>query len=97
MCRRQNLIGLPKNPLPRYDYNCPIFRFVKMTQAIKGKTANRSNLKSGELLHMDFAFWDVLSQLMIIYATTRMLWLFCTASKNPPLHIRRWFFTNLRR
>jgi hypothetical protein len=26
-----------------------------------------------------------------------MLWIFCTASKKPPVHIFRWFFSNLRR
>jgi hypothetical protein len=33
---------------------------------------------------------------MLIDAKTHMLWLFFTTSKNPPLHILRWFFTNLR-
>jgi hypothetical protein len=61
LCRRQTLLGLPKIPPPRYDYDCPIFRFAKTTQANKGKTVNTSNPKPGELLHMDFVFWDVLS------------------------------------
>jgi hypothetical protein len=25
------------------------------------------------------------------------MWMFCTYSKKPPIHILRWFFTNLRR
>jgi hypothetical protein len=32
-----------------------------------------------------------------IYAKTRMLWLFFTSSKKPPIHILRWFSANLRR
>jgi hypothetical protein len=52
---------------------------------------------------MDFAFWDVVSHcgftamLTIIDAKTRTLWLFFTSSKKPPIHIVRWFFTQLRR
>jgi hypothetical protein len=50
---------------------------------------------------MDFAFWDIPSRRMntavlaIIDSKTRMLWLFCTSSKNPPIHILRWFFATL--
>jgi hypothetical protein len=60
-------------------------------------------MQPGELLHMDFSFWDILSHhnftavLAIVDATTCMLWLFCTASKKPPIHIIWWFFANLRR
>jgi hypothetical protein len=64
-----------------------------MTQVRKGKTVDTSTLQPGELLHIDFAFWDVLSHrgfnaaLMIIDTNTRFLWLFCTASKKLPVHI----------
>jgi hypothetical protein len=73
---------------------------AKMTQVIKVKTVNTPNINPGELLHMDLAFWDVLSHqgflalLMIIDAKN---WLFCTTIKKPPLHILRWFFTSIRR
>jgi hypothetical protein len=55
------------------------------------------------LLHIDFAFWDVPSRrgfttmLVIIDNKTSKLWVFCTASNTIPLHILRWFFSNLRR
>jgi hypothetical protein len=52
---------------------------------------------------MAFAFWEILSRcnftaiLIIVDASTRMLWIFCTSSKKPPVHILGWFFANLRR
>jgi hypothetical protein len=52
---------------------------------------------------MDFAFWNIsslrgfTSMLVIIDASTRMLWLFCTASKTPPMHIIQYFFDVLDR
>jgi hypothetical protein len=60
-------------------------------------------MQSGELLHMDVAFWDILLHhsftafLTIVDTSTHMLWLFCTARKKPPVHILRWFFANLGR
>jgi hypothetical protein len=103
MCREQTLTGLPRVPPPRYEYDCPVCSLGKLPQFRKGKTASTDNLKPGELLHMDLAFWHSISDRMltavlnIIDAKTRMLWLFCTSSKKPPIHILRWFFTNLRR
>jgi hypothetical protein len=47
---------------------------------------------------MDFAFWNIPSlkhftgMLVIIDASTHMLWLFCTSSKRPPMHIISYFF-----
>jgi hypothetical protein len=73
-----------------------------MTREIKGKTYDTAALAPGALLHMDFAFWDVVSHrgftamLTIIDAKTRTLWLFCTSRKKPLIHIVRWFFTQLR-
>ncbi len=52
---------------------------------------------------MDYAFWDIpsirnfSSMLVIIDAKTRMLWLFCTSSKRPPMHIISYFFDILSR
>jgi hypothetical protein len=74
-----------------------------MTQTQKGKTVHAESLGLAELLHIDFALCDTVSHrgfhaiLMIIDAKSRTLWLFCTASKKPPLHILQWFFANLRR
>jgi hypothetical protein len=103
MCRKQTLIGLPRVPPPRYEYACPIFALGKMTQVRKGKTMDTTDLRPGEVLHLDFAFWDIPSHrgftamLVAIDAKTRKLWLFCTASKNAPIHILWWLFSNLRR
>jgi hypothetical protein len=74
-----------------------------MAQVRKWKTVDTSYLFPGELLHIDFAFWDLISRhgfsamRVAIYANTCKLWLFCTASKKAPLHILRWIFSNLRR
>jgi hypothetical protein len=61
------------------------------------------HLSKGEYLHMDFAFWDVLSlwhfnsMLVIVDAKTRMLWLFCTSSKRAPMHIIEYFLNAISR
>jgi hypothetical protein len=99
---KQNLTGLPTIPPPRYDCECPVCVLANMMQSRKGKTIGTSHLQSGEVLYMDFAFWDVLSHrgfsaiFMIIDANTRVLWLFFTASKTSSSYSPR-FFTNLRR
>jgi hypothetical protein len=61
------------------------------------------SLNPGELLHMDFAFLDILfyrnftAILTIVDACMQMIWIFCTVHKKPPIHVLRWFFANLRR
>jgi hypothetical protein len=98
MCHLQTLSGLPKRPFPPSTQTCPICVKAKFIHAPKGKTMTTSHLSKGEYLHMDFAFWDVPSlrqftgMLVIIDAKTRMLWLFCTSGKRPPLHILTYFF-----
>jgi hypothetical protein len=75
----------------------------KLPQFKKGKTISTRDLQPGELLPMEFAFWDIISHghfiavLTIVDAATRMIWLFCTARKKPLIHILRWFFANLHR
>ena len=55
------------------------------------------------MLHMDFDFWDKVSirgftsMLAIIDACTCLLWLFCTASKRPPLEILEYFLAMLQK
>jgi hypothetical protein len=55
------------------------------------------------LLHIDFAFWNIFSHrgftevLTILDACSRFIWLFCTESKKPPIHMLRWFIANLHR
>ncbi len=61
------------------------------------------HLSKGEYLHLDFAFWDIpsirhfTSMLVIVDAKTRMLWLFCTASKRAPMHIIVYFLNIMQR
>jgi hypothetical protein len=101
MWRQQTLLGLPWIPTPRYEYDCHVCNLDKLPQ-FHSKTVSTDTLKPGKLLHMDFAFWDIFSRhmftamLTIVDAKTRMLWIFCTPRKNPPLHILKWLFPNLR-
>jgi hypothetical protein len=59
--------------------DCPVCCFSKTTQAQKGKTMDTELLSPVELLHIDFAFWDIISHrgfnaiLMIIDAKTQNL------------------------
>jgi hypothetical protein len=100
MCRKQILDGFPLVQPSRYNYDCPIYSPGKLPQFKKGKTICTKAMAPGECLHMDFTFWDIISRrnfttvLTIVDAASRMIWLFFTASKKPPLHILRWFFAN---
>ena len=61
-----------------------------MTNFPKGTTVDTNNLQSGELIHMDFALFNVTSirgfnyMPTIFCEKTRMLWLFPTESKQAP-------------
>ena len=72
-----------------------------MTNFNKGKTVNTSNLQPGELIHMDFDFYNVtyihgfISMLTVVCANTRMLWVLPTASKRAPVHIVCFIMTTL--
>jgi hypothetical protein len=98
MCHLQTLHGHPKRPFPISTTICPICVKAKFTHPPKGKTLDTSHLSREEYLHMDFSFWSTPSirhftrMLVIIDAHTRMLWLFCTSSKRPPMHIIFYFF-----
>jgi hypothetical protein len=56
----------------------------------------------GQLLHIDFSFWNVISVcgftslLSVIDGKDRMSWVFPTASKRPPLEILTYLFSMLR-
>ena len=58
----------------------------------KGTKVDTSNLQLGELVHMDFVFYNITyirgftSMLIVVCAKTIMLWVFPTASKK--LHVR---------
>ena len=63
-----------------------------MSTINKGKTVETSKLQPGELVLTEFAFYNVTSirgftsMLTVVYAKTRMLWVFPTASKR--VHVR---------
>ena len=79
MCRLNTLHGLPPNLSRNDNRECPICLMSKFSHPPKGKTINTEALHPGELLHIDFGFWDIpshrgfTSMLLIIDAKTRML------------------------
>ena len=94
MCHNQTLDGLPKHCTNKIQKSpCTICYTVKMTTINKGKIVDTSNLQPGELVHMNFAFYNVnpingfTSVLAVVCAKTRMLRLFLTAPKRAPVHI----------
>jgi hypothetical protein len=80
-----------------------VYSINKLPQYKIGKTVTTDHLNPGELLHMGFAFWNMLPRrgftavLKIVDVCSRFIWIFCTASKKPPINIRWWFNVNLRR
>jgi hypothetical protein len=73
----------------------------KFSHPPTGKTLNTDHLHQGELLHLDFSFWDIRSHrgftstLLIIDAKTRMLRIFCSSNKRAPLKTIEYFFSIL--
>ena len=53
---------------------------------------DKTNLQPGELIQMDFSFYNVTSirginyMLTVVYENTRMLWVFPTAPQRPRTH-----------
>ena len=72
-----------------------------MTTSPKVKTVGTTNLQPGELIHMDFAFYNVTSirgltfMLTVVYANTRMICVFPTESKQYPVYIIQFIITTL--
>ena len=62
-------------------------------------TVDTSNLKPGEIIHMDFEFYNVnsicgfTSMLTVIFEMTRMIWVNPTASKRAPVHTTHFITT----
>ena len=92
MCRHQTIYGLPKN-CPKQIHKTPrtICYTAKLTTINKFTTVDTSNLQPGELVHVDFEFYNVTSihsftpMLTVVCAKTIMLWLFPTVSKISPV------------
>jgi hypothetical protein len=84
MCTDQSMTGLPKRPFPKPRCQCPICALATMASPSRGKFFDTFLLRRGQLLHLDFSFWDKISLrgfnsvLSIIDASPRMLWVFCT-------------------
>jgi hypothetical protein len=103
MCCQQSLHGLPWIPPPRYAYDCAICSLSKLPQFRKGKTISTDLIPPGFLLHTEFVFWKVVTccgvtaVFTLIDFRTQIPWLFCTASKKPPIHILWWIIAQLRR
>ena len=102
MCRHQNLDGLPKH-FPKKIHKAPfkICYKSRMTTINKGTTVETSNLQPGELVYMEFVFYNVTSIrgftsiLTVICEKTIMLWSFPTESKLSPVCTIHFIITTL--
>jgi hypothetical protein len=101
MCRNQSLLGLPKQPFMPRSCPCIICITTKTVHPPRAKHSTQVIIKRGQLLHIDFSFWNILSirgftsLLSIIDGKDCMLWNFPTTSKRAPLSILDFFFTML--
>ena len=102
MCRHQTLYGLPKScPTKIHKTPCTICYTSKMTTTNKGTKIDTSNLQPGDLVHVEFVFYNVTSScgfnpiITVVCARTRIIWLFPTASKKAPVRIIRFILTTL--
>ena len=72
-----------------------------MTTTKKGTTVHTSKIQPGELVTMEFSFYNVTyirgftSMLTVVCKKTRMLWVLPTAHKREPVHIIRFILTSL--
>ena len=103
MCRNQNLTGLPKNRHNKLNKSpCTIFDTSNMKNPPKGTTVDIKKLQPGELIHMDFYFYNVTSvyvftsMLTVAWAKNRKLWIFTTASKQAPIRIIQFILRTLK-
>ena len=71
----------------------------KITALPKYTIFDASNLQPGELIHIDFSFYNVnsirgfTSVITVICAKNRMIWLFPTSSKQYLVRITRFILT----
>ena len=85
MCHNKTLDGLQKNCTNKiHTSTCTISYTAKTTTIINGTTVDTSNLQPGELVHIDFSFYNITSIrgftsiLKVVCAKTRILWVFPT-------------------
>ena len=100
MCHNKTLDGLQKNCTNKiHTSTCTIYYTAKTTTIIKGTTVDTSNLQPGELIHMEFVFYNVTSihgftsMITPVCAKTGMIWVFPTAPKIAPVCIIRFTLT----
>ena len=80
---------------------CTICYIAKMTTSPKRTTADTNNLQPGELIHIDFAFYNVTSIpgftsiSTVVCTKTIMIWVFPIASWLSPVHIIHFILTTL--
>jgi hypothetical protein len=86
-CRYLSLLGLPSRPFPTCQLPCPICTTTTFSHPSKMKESSTILTLRGQLLHMDFSFWNLISirgfssLLSIIDGKDRQLWNFPPASK----------------
>ena len=105
MKKNNMMTGLPSNITKFHDeYSCPICLLTKATKIRRNKTTtSRLQHKKGELLSMDYSFWNTTSirgftsLLSVICMTTRFSFTFPTRHKRPPLATISWLIKVLRR
>ena len=72
-----------------------------MTNFSKGTKVDTSKLQPGELIHVEFSFYNVTSihvftsMLIVVYENTIMIGVFPTASKQAPFRIIRFILKTL--
>ena len=100
MCRHQTLYGLQKHcPKKIHKAPCRIFYTSKKTTINKGTKVGTSKLQPGELVHMEFDFYNVtsihsfISVLKVVCAKTIMIWFLPTTSKRVPIFVISFILT----
>ena len=68
----------------------------------KGTTIDTTNLQPGELIHMEFSFYNMTSiqgftsMITVMFAQTIMIWVFLNATKRSPVIKIRFIVTKLK-
>ena len=84
-------------------WNFPTVCFTKkMIISPKGATVDTTNIWPGELLFVEFSFYNAISvqgftsMLTVVYAKTKVLWIFPNAYKQVPVRIIWFLLTKLK-
>ena len=102
MCLHQTLTGLPRYfPKKTTATPCTVCYKEKMIIYPKGKKIDTTNLQPGEILYLDFAFYNITlicgctNILTVVCNNTRIIWILPTASNLAPVGIIRSILTKL--